>query len=44
MDRNARDKVVDEPSERDGQKVDPVTFEDEPIRDPGVAHRILSVM
>lgn len=44
MDRNARDKVVDEPSERDSQKADPVTFEDEPIRDPCVTHRILSVM
>ena len=29
MDANARDKVVNEPSERDGQKVEPVTSQDE---------------
>ncbi len=34
----ARDEVVNEPSERDGQKADPVTPNDEPIRDPSVAH------
>jgi len=44
MDANARDKIVNEPSERDGHKTDPVTFDDEPIRDPGIAHRTLSVM
>jgi len=44
MGANARDKIVNEPSERDGHKADPVTFNDEPIRDPGIAHRTLSVM
>ena len=41
---HARDEVVDEPSERDGHKADPVTLNNEPIRDSSVAHRILSVM
>lgn len=44
MDANVRDKVVNEPSERDGQKVEPVTSDDEQIRDPSVAHRTLLVM
>jgi len=44
MEAHARDKVVNEPSKRDGQKVDPVTPDDEPIWDLSVAHRILSVM
>jgi hypothetical protein len=44
MNANVRDKVVNEPSERYGQKVEPVTSDDEQIRDPSVAHRTLLVM
>ena len=40
----ARDKVVNEPSKRDGEEVDPVALNDKPIWDSSVAHRILSVM
>jgi hypothetical protein len=43
MGANVRDKVINEPSERDGQKADPVTSDDEKIRDSSVAHRILPV-
>lgn len=40
----ARDKVVNEPSQRDGDEVDPVTPNDKQIWDSSVAHRILFVM
>jgi hypothetical protein len=43
MGANVRDKVINEPSERDGEKADPVTSDDEKIRDSSVAHRILPV-
>lgn len=44
MGTHARDKIVNEPSERDGHEADPVTLDDEQIRDPGIAHRTLSVV
>lgn len=41
---HTRDKVVDEPSQRNRQKIDPVTLDYKPIRNARVAHRVFSVV
>ena len=39
-----RDKVVDEPSQRNRHKTDPVSLDYNPIRNARVAHRVFSVV
>ena len=39
--QNSRDEVVDKPGNRDCGKADPVTTNDQQVRDLGVGHRIL---